>query len=85
MSNGNKRRKTPESKFYDTLKGEEVSIILVRGGIELTATLLWVDRYTLGLRVENVERLLFKRSVETIELLTNAMRERHDHSGASSR
>ncbi len=80
--------KTPESKFYDTIKSKDVYIVLTRDGIELTAKLLWVDTYTLGLQDHNgVERLINKGSVETIELLTSGtMRKRHvDHSGESSR
>ncbi len=82
-----KRVQSPESRFYDTLKGENVRIILQRDGIELTAKLLWVDRYTLGIEVNNcVERLISKSSLESIELRDHhAMRKRHDHSGAASR
>lgn len=69
MANNGKqrRRQTPESRFYDTLKGERVCIILARNGLEVRATLLWVDRYSLGLRFGDRELLLNKRSVETIE------------------
>lgn len=81
-NNGRKNRKlTPESRFYDTLKGEQVRVMLARDGSEVTATLLWVDRYSLGLRNEDGEFLLNKGSIETIEL---AMRKRHgDHRGAT--
>ncbi len=77
-------KKTPESKFYDTVKEQQVDLVFIRDGIELTATLLWVDRYTLGIEVNNsVERLVNKSSLESIELHDHAMRKRHDNSGAT--
>jgi hypothetical protein len=75
-----KRRQTPESRFYDTLKGEEVRVVVDRDGAPIYATLLWVDRYSIGLRERDRELLLNKRSIRTIGL---AKRDRHngDHSG----
>ncbi len=64
MSGKNKRG--PESRFYDGLKGQRVKIVLSRDGTDLTAELIWVDRYTLGLRVDGGDVCINKRSIETI-------------------
>jgi len=63
----NKRRSLPESKFYSRLRGQQVKIVNSRDGSEVHATLLWIDRYSLGLRVGDREVLINKRSIESIE------------------
>lgn len=71
MSN---KKKSPESRLYDDLKGKQVSIKLSRDGTDLTATLLWVDRYTVGLRGgDGRERMMNKRSIETMERATGKL------------
>lgn len=62
-----KRQSSPESRFYDRLRGEHVTVVLSRDGSLLLGTLAWVDRYSLGLCIDDEERLLNKRSIETIE------------------
>lgn len=65
----------PESEFYDTLKGEEVLIVLniveetaEQYPVAVEATLLWVDRYSIGVRdALGKERLIMKNVIATIE------------------
>lgn len=49
-----RRRYTPESEFYDGLKGRIVDIQLMRRNHPITGRLVWVDRYSLGLQVVQV-------------------------------
>lgn len=84
--NGKRRRNlTPESRFYDTLKGQQVYIELSDNvGARIVATLLWVDRYSVGIRCGEEDLLLNKRSIRTIGR-AQPTRERHngarDYSG----
>ena len=48
QNNGGKQR-GPESRFYKSLTGSSIRI-KDSDGLELTAILVWVDRFTLGLR-----------------------------------
>lgn len=59
------RGRGPESAFWDTLKGKRVTVRL--HDMEYEATLLWVDRYSIGLRGEDdVEELVMKSSLVTV-------------------
>lgn len=67
QSLGKKNKKTPESRFFDELKGEQVRVTMMCGESCLTAVLLWVDRYTLGLRLDDGrERLIFKHAIKDL-------------------
>lgn len=64
-----RRRQTPESQFYDTLKGQRIRIVLDRDGADVEVRLIWVDRYSIGIRVNDRDILLNKRSIRFIERL----------------
>jgi hypothetical protein len=64
----------PESEFYQRLKGRKV-LIVDHHDNPLAGTLLWVDRYSLGLRLRRARRdltsrelLVYKAGIATIEL-----------------
>lgn len=60
----------PESQMYDTFKGREVFISWKNGGERIRATLLWVDRYTVGVRAQNGnEQMVYKDAIKMIELV----------------
>lgn len=77
------KRRSPESRFYDTLKQNQVQLVLSRDGSVLTGKLLWVDKYSLGLRIEKEERLINKGSVEMISLLDTTGKQ-HEWRGDAS-
>ncbi len=80
-----RKRRPPESEFFDTLKGQLVRIERARDGSELTATLLWVDRFTLGLRDQDgYEFCMNKGAIETMGKRTTAGKRNHER-GATSR
>jgi len=66
----------PESRFYDTLKGKEVQIVSRDQGSTqvINGILLFVDRYSLGLRLTDVrdkgrDILVYKQGIWSIGLL----------------
>ncbi len=60
-------KKAPESRFFDGLKGEQVCVVLKRGESSLTATLLWVDRYSLGFQLDDGrERMIHKHAIQSL-------------------
>lgn len=66
--NGN--RYGPESRYFDTIKGKSILIFWKHGGPEkdpLHCTLLWVDRFTIGVRLGGGERMIYKDAIESIE------------------
>jgi hypothetical protein len=68
-----KGRKSPESKFYDMLKGQWVRVVFRTGISALTAKLLWVDRYSLGLMDDGgSECLVMKSAVATVCLASRS-------------
>jgi len=44
----------PESRMFDALKGTEVLISWNNGDPGLRAKLIWIDRYTLGVKLRKV-------------------------------
>lgn len=61
----------PESAFYDGLKGQDVCIHSDPWNCvdPIRATLLWVDRYSIGVRDRNGrERMIYKQTIGCIEL-----------------
>lgn len=58
----------PESDFYDELKGQIVKVG-VDDGSDLVARLVWVDRYTIGLKdlVTGKRSMWYKHSIQVIE------------------
>ena len=67
-----KKARGPESGFFDTLKGQKVLIDL--DGDALCCTLIWVDVYTIGIRVPETgrERMIYKKYIRGIERDDNA-------------
>jgi sRNA-binding regulator protein Hfq len=58
----------PESRMFDEMKGCMVCISWKNGEAGIRATLLWVDRYTLGLRLQNGYKVMvYKDAIKTIE------------------
>lgn len=76
-----KPRRSPESRFYDTLKSQPVEIVLLRDGSVLTGTLLWVDRYSLGMQTNGTEKLINKGAIETIERSSEQRKRQHEWRG----
>ncbi len=76
-SDKKKAARGPESAYFDTLKGQPVLIDMhgfpppdSQGALEvpLQCRLLWVDRYTIGVRVRNGrERMIYKKFIRGIE------------------
>ncbi len=70
-----KQARGPESGFFDTLKGQDVLIDLHGGnsadgylGAGAPVRLLWVDRYTIGIRTrDGRERMIYKKFIRGIE------------------
>lgn len=58
-------RRGPESRKYDELKGQLVRIEWIKPGKpDTTATLLWVDNYTVGIRVDACpELIVYKHAI----------------------
>jgi len=69
-SKSKKKRRGPESEFYDTLKGSDVVIELRNQPpgvpMEREARLVWVDVYSVGLEIEGERLLLYKSNISTI-------------------
>ena len=61
-------RRGPESAAWDKLKGGPVDIEWMKDGRpDTTALLLWVDYYTIGLRMPGgSEPIVFKHAIATI-------------------
>jgi hypothetical protein len=81
---------TPESLFYDTLKGGDVYVLPTGKDLEpimhlsgFTATLLWVDRFSVGLRILDREFLMYKHSIQTIEAIGTKAEGTNDNGDAS--
>jgi sRNA-binding regulator protein Hfq len=54
--------------MYDEMKGAEVCISWKNGSTGIRATLLWVDRYTLGVKLQNgTKTMIYKNAIRTIE------------------
>lgn len=70
-----KAARGPESAFFDTLKGQNVLIDLHEGSAVPNeppampvVKLLWVDRYTIGIRTrDGRERMIYKKYIRGIE------------------
>jgi len=66
--NGKKSHEnTPEARFYRSLVGERVQIRLDGEASPQEVTLVWVDRYSIGLRINGREVLHYKQWIKTIE------------------
>lgn len=59
------RKRSPDSMFWDTVKGKSIEVRLLNGST-LTPKLLWVDRYTIGVVVDGCEVMLFKHDISTV-------------------
>lgn len=62
----NKKKLGPERKFFQELFGKRVIIDLVNSEEPFEGILLWVDRYTLGVRGKD-KILIYKHAVESIQ------------------
>ena len=62
------KKQSPESVFYDTLKGNNVT--LATGAGAMSGKLLWVDRYSIGVFHETAKQevLIMKNTLITIRL-----------------
>jgi sRNA-binding regulator protein Hfq len=58
----------PESRMFDALKGAEVLISWNNGDPGMRAKLIWVDRYTLGVKLRNGSMaMVYKLAIKFIE------------------
>lgn len=59
----------PESRLFEVFKGKSIWIFWKNGAPEDRATLLWVDRYTIGVRTEQGnEQMIYKDGILKLEL-----------------
>lgn len=65
-----RKKRDPESEFWDTLKGKEIHIENVQGELANT-TLRWVSRFTIGVDGGAYARptMLFKHALAEVSLL----------------
>lgn len=58
----------PESRMFEALKGTEVMISWNNGDPGMRAKLIWVDRYTLGVKLRNGSMaMVYKSALKYIE------------------
>ena len=77
------KKRTPESLFYDGLKGHVVEII-DDAKEKITAKLLWVDRYSLILWLDGQEQLFQKKWIRIVRKSAGGCGQ-NDISGNSTR
>lgn len=67
-----KRKHTPESAYFDDLKGELVDIEFLVDRHTERGVLIWVDRYSIGVRRPDDKgiTLLYKHSLLSIDRAT---------------
>jgi hypothetical protein len=59
----------PESRFFDELKGQKIRIFWIGQIDPDRGTLLFVDRYSIGVRMQSgVKRLIYKQALASLEL-----------------
>lgn len=76
-----------EWEFHKKLIGKSVRITRMHGGSELTATLIWVDRYFLGLRDQDGHEFsMNKGGIDTVRMhITMGKRTDERRGGTASR
>lgn len=61
-------KRGPESRYYDTLKGQLVGIRLMASQKAMRVKLLWVDRYSIGVQdTDRAELLVYKHNIASIQ------------------
>ena len=74
----------PESRMYEALKGKEVVICWKTDSVGFRVFLVWVDKYTIGVRKRSLKEtssiimMVYKDAIKSIELWTEGSACKHN-------